>query len=247
MALAFRHLKLLAAGLLLFCQVPLPAQTPATPAKDGLSFTVYAPTESPIWDQLYYLQGAKSAGKLVFFSNGRSAPIKLSGAPKTLVFGVERIDPGTRQKTYVPVAEAAWPESTAKALVLFTASGGANPQVQAVAVNDGPKVFPLRSARLFNATGVPLLGKVAAFQGAVPPGISPAYPYEVRSEDPTKISTVPFAIAIQTTESGARLLYDGSGDAWPFARSLIVILPPRPGAKDLELRILVDSPPPPKE
>ncbi|MFA6286650.1 MAG: hypothetical protein WC661_04630 [Opitutaceae bacterium] len=247
MALSFRHLILLAFGLITLCQAPLPAQTSAAPTKDGLAFTVYAPNESSIWDQLYYLQGAKPPVKLAFFSNGRSAPIKLSGAPKPLVFGVERVDPDTQQKTYVPVVEVAWPESTAKALVLFTASDGASPQVQAVAVNDGPKGFPLRSARLFNATGVPLLGKVAAFQGAVPPGISPAYPYEVKSEDPTKISTVPFAIAIQNPEAGARLLYDGSGDAWPFARSLIVILPPRPGSKDLELRILVDSPPPSKE
>jgi len=238
MALSFRYLKLLVAGLLLFGQVPLSAQTPAASGKESLSFTVYALNEAPIWNQLYYLQGPKAAVKLTFFSSGRSAPIPLSGAPKPLVFGVERIDPDTRQKTYVPVAEVAWPEATTKALVIFSLSGGTSPQVQAVALDDGLKAFPLRSVRFFNATGVTLLGKAAEFEGAVPPGISAAHPYVVKSKTLTQIDGFPLAIATQ----GGRLLFDGTASAWPLARTLIIIIPPDP-----RLLTLVDSPPPPKE
>lgn len=244
MALSLRHLNIFAAALLLFGKVPLPAQTPAAPSKDGLSFTVYAPKEAPLWDQLYYLQGSKPPLKLTFFSNGRSLPIPLSGAPKPLVFGVERIDPDTRQKTYVPVAEAAWPESTAKALVLFSLSGGASPQVQAVAFDDSLTAFPLRSVRFFNATGVTLFAKVAEFEGEVPPGISAPIPYVVKSKILTQIDGFPLAIATQDAQGGARLLYDGTASAWPLARTLIVLISP-PGSNDLQLRVLVDTPPPP--
>jgi hypothetical protein len=245
MALSLRYLTLLAAGFLLVCRAPLPAQTPAAPAKDGLSFTVYSPNESPVLEQLYYLPAGKPPVKLAFQANSRSARIPLSGSPRPLVFGVERIDPDTQQKTYVPVAEAAWPDASAKVLVVFSTSGGTGPQVQITACDDGPKGFPLRSVRFFNATGVPLLGKVSSFEGEVPPGISPAHPYPVNSENPLQVGTFPLGIAINDPQAGGRLLYQGSGEAWPFGRSLIVIIPPRAGSNDLQLRILVDTPPPP--
>ncbi|HEY9250516.1 MAG TPA: hypothetical protein VIO38_15360 [Rariglobus sp.] len=245
MALRIRYLTLLASGFLLVCGTHLSAQTPAAPTKDGLSFTVYSPNESTVLDQLYYLPAGRPPVKLAFQANSRSARLPLSGAPQPLVFGVERIDPATHKKIYVPVAETAWPEASAKALVVFTVPGGSGPQVRITAVDDGPKGFPLRSVRFFNATGVPLLGKVASFEGEVPPGISPAHPYPVNSENPLQIGTFPLGIAINDPQAGGRLLYQGSGEAWPFGRSLIVIIPPRPGSSDLQLRILVDTPPPP--
>lgn len=245
MALRLRHLTLLATGLLLFWQVPLPAQpTPPGTAKDDRSFTVYAPVESPAWDNLYYLQGSKPPVKLAFQKNRRSAPINLSGAPKPLIFGVERIDPVSQKKSYVPVAEAAWPESTAKTLVVFTVPAGGSPKVQAVAVDDGLKAFPLRSVRFFNATGATLLGKAADFQGEVPPGISPAYPYPVKSEDFSIVGVFPLAFGINDPKEGTRLLYTGQGDAWPLGRSLIILRPLVPNATDLRLDVLVDAPPP---
>lgn len=246
MARSLRPLALLFAGLLLAAHALLPAQTPATPADNARSFTVYAPVDSPLWAQLYFLPVGKPPVKLAFLPNSRSVPLKLTGSPQPLVFGVERIDPETGQKTYVPVAETLWPESAAKALIVFMASAGPGPQARLVAVDDGPKSFPLRSVRFFNATPLTLLVKVSAFEGEVPPGASPAHPYSVISENPLHVGTFPLGIAINDPQAGGRLLYQGSGEAWPFARSMIVMMPPRPGSTDLELRILVDSPPPPK-
>ncbi|CAM2980187.1 hypothetical protein [Rariglobus hedericola] len=240
MALRVRHLILLVSALFILCGASLTAQPPATDT--ALVFTVYAPIDSPLWEQLYFLPAGKPPVKLAFLPNSRSVPIKLTGGPKPLVFGVERIDPETRQKTYVPVAETAWPEAAAKALVIFSTAAGTGPQVQLVAVDDGLKAFPLRSVRFFNATGVPLLVKVASFEGEVAPGISPARPYSVVSDNPLQVGTFPLGIAINDPQAGGRLLYQGSGEAWPFARSLIVMVPPRPGSTDLELRILVDTP-----
>lgn len=246
MALSLRYLKLLAIGILLFGAPSLHAQAPATPDKEILSFTVYAPNESPVWSQLFFLQGEKPPVKLAFSFDARSVPIQLTGAPKPLVFGMERIDPLTQKKIYVPVAEVAWPESTNKALVIFATSGGAAPVVQAAAFDDSLKVFPLQSVRFFNATGHPLLGKVAKFEGSVPPGVSAAYPYTVRSKSLTQIDGFPFALAAQDAQGGAKLLYDGTGSAWPMARTLVVIAPPKLGAATIELRMLVDAPPAPK-
>jgi len=243
MALLFRYLTLLAVGLLPFRPAPLRAQTPST-AKDVRSFTVYAPVASPAWDKLFYLAGANDPVKLTFQNNRRSVPTKPAGPPKPLVFAVENTDPVTRKKTYVPVAEAAWPETASKALVVFTVSGGASPQVQAVAVDDGLKAFPLRSVRFFNTTGVVLLAKAADFQGEVPPGISPGHPYPVPSENPDIVGVFPLAFAINDPKEGPKLLFNGTGDAWPSGRSLIFILPPAQGSTEPQLRILVDAPSP---
>jgi hypothetical protein len=242
MAHFLRHLTVLAAGLLFSLPVSLRAQTPSVVLKDDRSFTVYAPAASPAWAKLYYLAGPKEPVKLVFQNNRRSAPLKITGAPKPLVFAVENLDPVTQKKTYVPVAQAAWPESTVTTLVVFTVSSGENPQVQAAAVDDGLKAFPLRSVRFFNTIGVTLLGKTAGFQGEVPPGISPSYPYPVASEDPNIVGVFPLALAINEPKEGPRLLYSGNGDAWPFARSLVFILPPSPGSTDLRLNVLVGTP-----
>ena len=241
MAHFLRHLTVLAAGLLSFWQAHLRAQTPSVAPKDDRSFTVYAPVPSPTWDKLYYLAGAKDPVKLVFQNNRRSTPFKITGTPKPLVFAVENIEPATQKKTYVPVAEAAWPEAASKALVVFTVSGGASPQVQAVAVDDGLKAFPLRSVRFFNTTGVTLLGKAADFQGEVPQGISASHPYPVPSENPDIVGVFPLAFAINDPKEGAKLLFNGNGDAWPSGRSLIFILPPAPSTNDLQFRMLVDT------
>lgn len=187
------------------------------------------------------IPSGKPTVKLAFQPNSRFKPIKFAGGPKPLCFGVERIDPETKQKNYVPVAETSWPVDTAKARVVFSASSGTTPQVQLVALDDGLASFPLRSVLFFNATGVSLLGKVASFEGAVPPGPSPAH-HPVNSENSLQLGTYPLGIAINALEAGGRLLFQCSGEAWPFGRSLIVILPPRPGSKDLELCILVDTP-----
>jgi hypothetical protein len=247
MALRFRHLTLLAVGLLSVWQDPLRGQTTAPASKEDRSFTVYAPVASPAWNKLFYLAGAQEPVKLSFQNNHRSALINPSGAPKPLVFAVESIDPATQKKTYVPVAEAAWPEAASKALVVFTVAGGAHPQVQAVAVDDGLKAFPLRCVRFFNTTGATLLGKAANFQGEVPPGISPGYPYPVLSENPDIVGIFPLAFAINHPEEGAKLLFNGTGDAWPLGRSLVFILPPSQGSADLRLNVLVDAPHSPKK
>ncbi|HSI08006.1 MAG TPA: hypothetical protein VK985_05400 [Rariglobus sp.] len=245
MALRFRHLTLLAVGLLSFWLAPLRAQTPS--AKDDRSFTVYSPVPSPAWDKLFYLAGAKDPVKLTFQNNRRSVPIKPAGAPKPLVFVVENIDPATQKKTYVPVAEAAWPEAASKALVVFTVAGGVNPQVQAVAVDDGLKAFPLRSVRFFNTTGVTLLAKAADFQGEVLRGISPSHLYPVPSNNSDIVGVFPLAFAINDSNEGAKLLFTGNGDVWPLGRSLIFILPPAQGLKEIQIRVLVDAPLLPKE
>lgn len=245
MAHLLRYLTRFSLGLFLSWQVTLFAQSPGSSAAESRSFTVYAPVESPAWDKLYYLAGPKEPVKLAFQNSRRSKPIALTGAPKPLVFCVERIDPGTQQKTYVRIGEAAWPESATQTLVVFTASDATNPQVRVTAVNDDPLVFPVRSVRFFNVTNVPLLAKVAETQGEVPPGISRNYPYAVKSEDPTIVGVFSLAIAINDPKEGARLLYSGSSDAWPLGRSLIFIIPPTSGSTDIRLRLLVDNPLPP--
>jgi hypothetical protein len=130
-------------------------------------------------------------------------------------------------------------------LVVFTVAGGTKPQVQAVAVDDGLKAFPLRSVRFFNTTGVTLLGKAANFQGEVPPGISPSHAYPVPSENPDIVGVFPLAFAINDPKEGAKLLFNGIADAWPLGRSLIFVLPPTPDSTDIRLRVLVDNPLPP--
>ena len=232
---------LVAVGLLLFWQTPLRAQNPS--AKDDRSFTVYSPVASPAWDKLFYLARAKDPVKLSFQNNRRSVPVKPVGATKPLVFAVENIDPVTQKKTYVPVAEATWPEAASKALVVFTVAGGTSPQVQAVAVDDGLKAFPLRSVRFFNTTGVTLLGKAANFQGEVTSGISPSHPYTVSSENPDIVGVFPLAFAINDPKEGAKLLFNGTSDAWPSGRSMIFILKPAQASTQLQFRTLVDAPP----
>jgi hypothetical protein len=241
MALTFRHLTLL---LFLLPGAYLPAQISSARAPTGLSFTVYSPDESPVLNQLYYLQGPKAPLKLTFETNRRSASISLPGGPKPLVFGVERLDPVTQQKIYIPVAEAVWPETATQVLVVFTVPEKTTPQIQANASDDGPNAFPLRTVRFFNATGVGLLGKIAAFEGEILSGISPAYSYPVTSENPLQIGTFPLALALNDSTEGARLLFNGTGEAWPLSRSLMFILPPAKGSNDVQLRVLVDSPNP---
>ena len=112
MALFIRHLALLTVGLLVSWQTPLRAQATSPAFKENRSFTVYAPVVSPAWNKLFYLAGPQEPVKLSFQNNRRSVPIKPAGAPKPLVFAVENIDPATQKKTYVPVAEASWPDGT---------------------------------------------------------------------------------------------------------------------------------------
>ncbi|MFA6961873.1 MAG: hypothetical protein WC205_14050 [Opitutaceae bacterium] len=246
MAHILRHLIRAGAYLLLCWQVSLFAQTAAP--KESLAFTVYAVGQSPAWDKLYYLTGPKDAVKLSFRGNSRSAVLKAASAAKPLVFGVEQVDPATQQITYVPVAEAQWPDKAVKALLVFTAgSGPTGPQVQVTAVDDGTKAFPLRSVRIFNATGVPLMAKVGEFEGTVTPGMSVSYPYHVQSEDPNKVGSFPLAFAFNDPAKGPILLHNGYAEAWPLGRALVFVLPPpQPGVMAVQLRTLVDAPVVPK-
>lgn len=246
MAYILRYLTRLGAGLFLCWHMVLLGQHAATPRED--TFTVYAVDESPAWDKLYYLPSPKESVKLVFQSNNRSAVLKASGPAKPLVFGVEQIDPVTQHKTYLPVAETAWPTSATKVLAVFAVATGpkGEKQVRVQAFDDGPKAFPLRTVRIFNATGVPLLAKVAGYEGAVPAGMSPAYAYPVVSEDPNRVGSYPLAFAVSDAQAEMKLLHRSYGEAWPLGRSLVFVLLPKKGETVVQVRTLVDAPPAPE-
>lgn len=225
---------------------PLRAQDGAKPAA---VFTVYAVGDAPELKNLFYADGQGVPVKLTFRVNGRSAPFKaLPGKP--LVFASEKTDPATQRKTYVPAAEVSWPVAGAtKALLVFgvgTAADGA-PVVRVMALDDGVEAFPLRTVRVFNATGRPLLGKVGSFEGELPVGVSPPRAYPVKSEDPAQIGSFPMAFAIAEAGAEPRLLYSGHGEAWPLGRSLVFLLPPKEAGAGIQVRVVTDAPPSPKK
>jgi hypothetical protein len=87
--------------------------------------------------------------------------------------------------------------------------------------------------------------RIGDHQGELPPGVSPAHPYRVRSEtDFTQVGVFPFALAINGA-GGSRLLYETHVDAWPLGRSILFIIPPPTGSGELQIRALVDTPRPP--
>jgi hypothetical protein len=247
MAIRIRHLIVCGLGWLLLPQLVLQAQTDAP--KEPPAFTVYAPVASPAWTQLFYLPAQKDPVKLAFRTNGRSAVVKVTTTTRPLVFGVEKIDPATQKKNYVPLAEVAWPDAaTTKALLVFSLEpSAAGPQLRVQALDDGLAAFPLRTVRIFNATGRTLLAKVGAFEGEAPAGISAPHAYSVASEDPNRVGSFPLALAINDPQAGPKLLHNGYGEAWPFGRSLVFVLPPTEAGAGVRIRTLVDAPPVPKK
>lgn len=248
MAYGFRYLILQAAWLLALVSLcPLRAQDGAKPAS---MFTVYAIGDAPELKNLYYADGAGAPAKLAFRVNGRSAPFKAGSPGKPLVFVRELVDPATGKKTYITAAEVAWPGASAtKALLVFAVGTGADgvAAVRVMALDDGVEAFPLRTVRVFNATGRPLLAKVGSFEGAVPPGVSPPQAYPVKSDDPTQIGSFPLAFALAEPGAEPRLLYSGHGEAWPLGRSLVFVLPPKEAGAGIQVRALTDAPPPPRK
>jgi hypothetical protein len=247
MAISLRHLIGLGALLLSVALVGLHAQTNVAP-KESPTFTVYAPGDASAWGALFYLPAKQEPVKLGFRGNSRSAVLKVASTTQPLVFGVEKTDPTTQQKTYMPVATVAWPDAaTVKALLVFAVETGATgPQLRVLALDDGITAFPLRTVRIFNATGRPLMAKVAGFEGEAPVGVSSPHPYPVVSDDPNQVGSFPLAFAINDPQAGAKLLHSGYGEAWPFGRSLVFVLPPKKTGAGVQLRTLVDAPPVPK-
>lgn len=240
-----RHLtRIIALALLLpLHALVLPGQVP--PAPKTPAFTVFALDESPLWNELRLLPAAKPSVKLTFQGNRRSLPVKVADTTGPLVFGIERVDPATGQTLRIPVVETAWPADATQALVIFI-SGAEPGTARATMIDDGLAVFPLRSARVFNATTATLLMRIGDHQGELPPGVSPAHPYQVRSEtDFTQVGVFTFALGIKDA-GGPRRLYETHVDAWPLGRSMLFILPPPPGSGELQIRALVDTPRPPQ-
>ncbi|MFA6959617.1 MAG: hypothetical protein WC205_02580 [Opitutaceae bacterium] len=244
MAFRLRHLIRLAAFAALFpaAVATLPGQTGDGKAPPP-AFTVCALDDSPLWTQLYYLPAPpKPPVKLGALGNRRSAPVKITGNALPLVFGVERVDPETQKPIYVPVVEVAWPGDARNALVILV-PGTTQTSPRALAIDDGQKAFPLRSVRVFNATGATFLARIAEFQGELPPGVSPAHPYKIASEtDLTQVGAFPLALAVNDSQRAPRVVYNSYADAWPLGRSLLHILPPAPGSDTLRIGALVDAP-----
>ncbi|MFH1496350.1 MAG: hypothetical protein ABII82_00865 [Verrucomicrobiota bacterium] len=198
--------------------------------------------DSPLWTSLHLLPiDNRPPVKISLRGNQRSAPVRLTRPQETIVLGVPRPDPESGEITYVPVVKTPWPAGASQVLIVLAPGT----PVRAAAFDDGPETFPVRSVRVFNATGVPLLGRIDDFQGDIPPGISDSHPYTVASDNPNQIGTFPMAFATQDAQGG-RLLTESPGEAWPYGRSLIVLQPPAPGATDVRMHIIVDAPPPPK-
>lgn len=219
-------------------------------AQDGQSksatFTVYALGNSPAWKNLHYIGPRKEPVKLVFRAGGRSAALTVEDTSRPLVFVREQVDPATQKKSYLPVAESAWPGAKVqRALLVFAQQPGAGDDaaVRVLAMDDGLAAFPLRTVRVFNASGQNLLGKVAAWEGAVPPGLSGPWPYPVKSEDVNQVGSFPFALAIDAPSTGPRLAHRAQAEAWPLGRLLVFVLPAKSEGGRLVVRMIADAPP----
>lgn len=225
-----------------------PIRKPAASAA-GATFQVMAVTKSPVLAELVYLRGPSEAIPLNI-STGRLSAEALPASPSApVVIAVKRTD-GQGKATHVQVAQVAWPDGAEKAVVFIAVNGsGAGTKVQAFAVDHGLKAFPAKSLRIFNFSGRPLLAQLGDFKGEIAPGPGQvvAYP-EIKIPEGSTVGRFPVAFGLKNEQGQPAMFFNGFTEAWPNARTLIVITPPPSAeAERPQIRFILDSLPAPAQ
>lgn len=197
---------------------------------------------------LFYLKNAKE-GRALALPKGRfSAPMPLFSQGQPMVFGVK----GPQVEgapSYRPLVQAILPEGGVEEVAVFLAASGegADMRLSALALDNGLKVFPPRSIRVLNFTGEKLFAQLDTFRGELPPGPANAMPYPEIKTEPGRTGRFRVGIGRMDTTGNPQILFSGWADAWPNARTLLLITPPKSGSDKPEVKFVVDNlPPPPK-
>ncbi len=205
------------------CLVACVSSVRAESSEDqGPSFELVALADFTGRDQLYYLGSATEAELVTIPVVRRSAPIKPKSISAPLVFGTKQTDPKTGLTTYQPVVQVAWPAGGPdRALVFFAPDANGRPGV--VAVDDSLKTFPGHSLRVINFSGVKLLGKFGAFEGAIPPGPQAAVAYPQVDTPDGSVGRFHVGIARNDDAGNAKVIFNGWTEAWSGARTILLI------------------------
>ncbi|NDC74054.1 hypothetical protein EBZ70_01900 [bacterium] len=218
-----------------------PSKTPAATVK-VMALSASVPAEG-----LFYLKTPKE-GMAIALPRGRfSAPFVPFSHTQTLTFGVKAAAvegvPSFRVLT-----QAKWPEGDTEEVLVFlaTTGEGADSRMNAIAVENGPRVFPPRSVRVMNFTGQKLFAQFGTVRSELAPGPSRGVPYPEVQAEPGRIGRFRVGLGRMDAQGGPQILFSGWADASPESRTLIVVTP-LPGSDKPEVKILVDNlPRPPK-
>lgn len=234
-----RHLNrlLIAAAGLLLVACGLSAQTTAT----GTVLQFVALADFPGRDQLHYLRSATDAVAVAIPVMQRSEALKPKSIASPIILALKKTDPTTGAVAYEPVAQVDWPAGAQDRALVFIAPA-AGGRVGAVAVDDSLKTFPSRTLRAVNFSGLSLVGKFGSFQGTIPPGVSPAVPFPKVDAPAGVIGRFRVGVARQDDSGNVKLVYNGWADAWPSARTLLII---RQEGDRVQVRTLVETLPEP--
>lgn len=245
----FRRPLILLLGLFA-CAAPGFGQKPPRPdAAPPAIFRVMALTDGIPEKGVFYLKDAKEGLPLVVNKSRLSAPVSAYSTTMPMTFGSKATDP-QGAVTYKPMVQAAWPEVGApEALVFLALSGeGAGAKLSAVAVDNGLKVFPRRTVRVLNFSGQKVFGQFGSFKGELAPGASRAVPYPEVPAPSGSVGRFQVGFGVIGPDGGSQLIFNGWTEAWPNARTLVLISPSTsPGSDRPRVKFLVDNlPPPPK-
>lgn len=220
------------------------AQQSRAGAEAARTFHALAVSPSPVLAELFYMRGPND-GVPLDVSTHRLSPAPMVAGPGPLVLAVKRADAQGKQ-AFVPVAQAEWPQAGGvdRVLLLVAVSGsGRDTKVQAIAVDNSLAAFPMRSVRVINLSGRPLLGQYGDFRGELPagPGKAVAYP-AVKPAANGGVGRFPVAIGQRAAQGESmKILFNGWTEAWPEARTLVLVVPGA-NAERPQVRFLVDTP-----
>ncbi len=232
---------------LVLCAVPGFAQKARTEGTPAARFRVMAVTDNVPGVGVYYLKGPKDGVSMTISKHRLSPPIIAGSTTTPLVFGTKATDP-EGAVVFKPVTQASWPDAAATdALVFLGVSGaGAAARVSALAVDNSPAVFPLRTVRVINFSGQKILGQFGSFRGEFPPGASRAVPYPEVEAPKGGVGRFQIGMGMAAPDGSMDLIFSGWTEAWPQARTIILISPSSvPGSDRPKVRFMVDAAPPP--
>lgn len=238
-------IRVLAGCALLLAWAPVVvAQQPRTGADAARTFQALAISPSPVLAELFYMRGPNE-GVPLDVSTHRLSPTPMVAGSGPLVLAVKRADAQGKQ-TFVPVAQAEWPQGGGvnRALLFVAVNGsGRDTKVQVIAMDNSLAAFPMRSVRVINLSGRPLLGQYGDFRGELPTGPAKAVAYPA-VKPPTNGGVGRFPVAIgQRAAQGEsmKVLFNGWTEAWPEARTLLLVVPGANPERP-QVRFLVDAP-----
>lgn len=241
-------------GLLSFCllatavvaQIHPPGGPGSSPHKKEATFKVMALSDSVPVEGLYYLKNAKEGVALNLPSGRFSTQLPPFSLTQPLTFGVKGpLVEG--MPSFRPLAQANWPEGGAEEVAVFIAAAGegAGMRLNAIAIENGLVAFPPRSLRVLNFSGQKLFAQIGSFRSDLPPGPARAIPYPEVKAELGRTGRFRVGLGRMDAEGRPEILFSGWTDAWPNARTLILVTIPRPDSRKPEVRFLVDSLPPP--